>query len=93
MTTLEAFTKLNADAALAEKTKAECKTPEQVFEVLKSIGLTDDFETFKKASAEFNESVTKMNDADVDAVVGGGSNTITTITTTTTASIAAAAAI
>ena len=92
MTTLEAFTKLNADAALAEKTKAECKTPEQVFEVLKSIGLTDDFETFKKASAEFNESVTKMNDADVDAVVGGG-DTITTLTTTTTASIAAAAAI
>ena len=35
MTTVEAFTKLNQNNELAEKVKNECKTPEQVYEVLK----------------------------------------------------------
>ncbi|MCR5356364.1 MAG: hypothetical protein K6E63_03075 [Lachnospiraceae bacterium] len=92
MTTQEAFAKLNENQELAAKTKAECKTPEQVYDVLKSVGLTDSFDDFKKAAAQINESVTKLDKTDVDAIVGGG-DTITTVTITTTASIAAAAAI
>ncbi len=92
MTTLEAFAKLNENPELAAKTKAECKTPEEVFEVLKSVGLTDSFEEFKKAAGEISESTTKLNETDVDAIVGGG-DTITTITTTTTASIVTIAAV
>ncbi len=93
MTTLEAFTKINADQALAEKVKNECKTPEQIFEALKAVGLTDDFETFKKAATELNASAGKMTEADVDAVVGGGTGTITTLTTTTTVTLAASGAV
>lgn len=92
MTTFEALKKLNENPELAAKAKAECKTPEQVFEVLQSLGLTDDFETFKKVAAEVNDSISKMDEKDVDAIVAAG-DTITTVTTTTTASIAAAAAI
>ncbi|MDO4478714.1 MAG: hypothetical protein Q4B73_06735 [Lachnospiraceae bacterium] len=93
MTTMEAMLKLNEDAALSAKVKAECKTAEEVYEVLKSVGLTDDFDAFKAAAVDMNVSMTKMDEKDVDAVVGGrSSDTITTVTTTTTASIAAAAA-
>ncbi len=79
MTTLEAFGKLNENKALAEKIGTECKTPEQVFDVLKSIGLTDDFDTFKKAVDGISAAASEMNETDVEAIAGGigGHTTIT----------------
>lgn len=91
MTTREVFEKLNQNEELALKIKA-MKSPEEVYAACKEAGLTDSMEEFKKAASEINDAITKLDDADVDAVVGGGS-TITTITTTTTASIAATAVI
>ena len=90
MTTFEAFTALNNDAARVEKVKNECKTPEQVYEILKSIGLTDSFETFKKAAAEINSSMTTMDEKEVEAIAGGVDTTVTTVTISATAAAAAA---
>lgn len=92
MTTVEALTKLNDETALAEKIKKECKTPELVYEALKGIGLTDDFETFKAEAAKINEQITKMNETEVNAAVRCDGNTITTITTTTSVTAATTAA-
>lgn len=92
MTTQEVFSKINDDEAFIAKMKAECKTPEQAFELLKEAGLTDDLETFKKTASEMNEAVTRMNDKDVDAIVGGTGTVTEPVTTTTTSSAAAATA-
>jgi len=92
MNTVETLTKLNENITLAEKIKKECKTPELVYEALKNIGLTDDFETFKAEAAKINEQITKMNETEVNASVRCAGNTITTVTTTTSVTAATTAA-
>ena len=93
MTTKEVFEKLNQDNELALKVKA-MKTPEEVYEACKVIGLTDSMEEFKKAAAAINDTISTLSEEDLAAVAGGKcKQSITTLTTTTTASIAAAAVI
>ncbi len=92
MTTYDAFMKLNENPELAAKVKNECKTPEEIYEVLKSLGLDQSFEDFKKNAKEINDALSSLDEKDVDAIVGGG-DSMTTLTTTTTASVAAMAVI
>ncbi len=92
MTVKEVFEKIGQDKDLIEKVKA-MKTPEEIYEVAKSIGADMSFEEFKKGSDELNAALGKMSDADVDAISGGGTGTITTLTTTTTLTLASSAAV
>lgn len=90
MTVKEVLEKIAQDKDLAEKVKG-MKNPEDVYEVAKSVGADMSFEEFKKGAEELNASLTKMSDADVDAISGGDAGTITTLTTTTTVTITASA--
>ncbi|MDO4478557.1 MAG: hypothetical protein Q4B73_05945 [Lachnospiraceae bacterium] len=91
MNTLEAFAKLNDDKALAEKIQAAAKTPEDVYEALKGIGLTDDLDTFLAEAAKYSEAYSQLSAEEIESLSGGGT-TITTLTTFTTYPISAALA-
>ncbi|MDO4488943.1 MAG: hypothetical protein Q4B67_07660 [Eubacteriales bacterium] len=89
MNTVEALKKLDENKDIVEKIKAEAKTPEDVYEVLKGIGLTDDFDTFISESAKYVEAYSKLSAEEIDSLSGGGSSgTLWTTMTFTTVPIA-----
>ena len=90
MTTTEMITELKKDPEFV-KSMAELKDPQKVYEALQAKGLTDSFEEFKKTAAEMKEAGSKMDAADVDAIVGGADTTTTALTATTVTAAASAA--
>lgn len=90
MTTKEVIAAIEKDEAFIKEMTA-AKDPEKVYELFKGKGLTDSFEEFKATTAEMKESASKMNAAEVDAIVGGGDTTTTAITVTTVTLSASAA--
>lgn len=94
MTVIEVANKINQDSELMANLKTK-KTPEEVYEFTKTLGLDASmtFEEFKNEVDRINDSVSKINDADLDAVSGGDDTktTLTALSVVTTSAMVALA--